>query len=181
MVLVPAETVHVSRCDTELGEVSLASTSSGVVCCSLPGDRAKTVIHWVREHLPGAAIIHGRGRNGPAIRAVQDFVAGRRHDLDLPLDLRGTDFQRSIWNALREVPYGETISYGELARRAGHPGATRACGTANNKNPVPLFVPCHRVVASDGSLGGFAGGLPLKRKLLGIERSATLASRAQAG
>jgi len=172
-----AEAVLLSTFDTPLGPMSLASTERGVVACSLPGDatgRADPVRAFLARRLPGAVVSEGIGRNGPWVAAVRDFLAGRRRDLsDVPLDLRGTDFQRAVWSALRRVPYGATISYGELAARAGRPGAARACGAANGSNPVPLFVPCHRTIGADGSLTGFGGGLPLKRRLLALERGAT--------
>ena len=170
----PVEAVHLSTFDTPFGAMSLASTARGVVACSLPGDatgRADPVRAFLARRLPGAVVSEGTGRNGPWIAAVRDFLAGRRRDLcDVPLDLRGTDFQRAVWTELRRVPYGATISYGELAARAGRPGAARACGAANGSNPVPLFVPCHRTIGADGSLTGFGGGLPLKRRLLALEQ-----------
>ncbi len=177
------EIVHLSRFDTAFGPMSLASTERGIVACSLPGERsnlrgddatcrtpADHVRSWLDRHLPKAEIREGTGRNGPAIAAVRDFLAGRRLELDLPLDLRGTEFQKKVWAALRRVPYGGTISYAELAARAGHPRASRACGSANGSNPVPLFVPCHRTIAAGGKLGGFGGGLELKVRLLELER-----------
>lgn len=165
--------VHLSRFDTPLGSMALASTPRGVVACSLPGDgRADAGVRAVlRRRCPGAAVREGEGRNGPWVAAVREFLAGRRRDLsDVPLDLRGTDFQRAVWGALRRVPWGATVSYGELAARAGYPGAARACGAANGANPLPLFVPCHRTLGADGSLTGFGGGLELKRRLLELER-----------
>jgi len=181
------ECVHLSRFGTAFGPMSLASTERGIVACSLPGERnglrgdevsrparaapADHVRAWLDRHLPQAEIHEGAGRNGPAIAAVRDFLAGRRRELDLPLDLRGTEFQKKVWAALRRVPYGGTISYAELAARAGHPRASRACGSANGSNPVPLFVPCHRTIASGGKLGGFGGGLELKARLLELERT----------
>ncbi len=173
--LVPAhaaEIVHLSQFETDLGPMWLASTARGVVACSLPGDGrgAAEVRRVVQRQLPGALVEEGTGRNGPWIAAAREYLAGLRRDLsDVPLDLRGTDFQRAVWTALRRVPFGATISYRELAARAGRPGAARACGAANGSNPVPLFVPCHRTIGADGSLTGFGGGLPLKRRLLALE------------
>lgn len=175
------EAVHLTRFETALGTMALASTARGIVACALPGERRDKLVRWLTRHVPGAEIVHGEGRNGPAVRAVQDYLAGRRGVLDLPLDLRGTPFQRKVWRTLRRVPYGRTVSYAELARLCGHPGATRACGAANGSNPVPLFVPCHRVVGSDGSLGGFGGGQALKRKLLALEQRGVRDGMAQAG
>jgi len=102
-------------------------------------------------------------------RALDEYFAGRRTTFDLPLDPRGTDFQRSVWRALVEIPFGETTTYGVLARRIGKPDAVRAVGAANGANPLPIVVPCHRVIGSNGSLTGFGGGLPVKRWLLDHE------------
>ena len=105
-----------------------------------------------------------------ARRQLAEYFAGERTDFDLPLDPRGTPFQQRAWLALREIPYGETISYGEQAARLGDPGRARAVGAANGKNPLSIVVPCHRVIGSDGSLTGFGGGLPAKRLLLDLEQ-----------
>jgi methylated-DNA-[protein]-cysteine S-methyltransferase len=100
---------------------------------------------------------------------LDEYFAGTRTDFDLPLSLHGTDFQRRVWLELTRIPYGETISYGELARRIGRPNAMRAVGLANGRNPVSIIVPCHRVIGADGSLTGYGGGLDRKRLLLGLE------------
>ena len=100
---------------------------------------------------------------------LDDYFQGKRREFDLPLAPRGTDFQRAVWRCLRDIPYGETISYAELARRIGKPSAMRAVGAANGRNPLPIVVPCHRVIGADGSLTGFGGGLPTKRFLLELE------------
>jgi methylated-DNA-[protein]-cysteine S-methyltransferase len=97
------------------------------------------------------------------------YFAGARETFDLPLELKGSPFQRCVWRALREIPYGETISYGELARRIGIPSASRAVGVANGHNPIAVIVPCHRVIGADGSLTGYGGGLERKRVLLELE------------
>jgi methylated-DNA-[protein]-cysteine S-methyltransferase len=98
-----------------------------------------------------------------------DYFAGRRRTFDLPLAPRGTEFQQRVWMALRTIPYGATISYRNLADRIGQPSAMRAVGAANGRNPLPIVVPCHRVIGADGSLTGFGGGLPTKRFLLELE------------
>jgi methylated-DNA-[protein]-cysteine S-methyltransferase len=99
---------------------------------------------------------------------LDEYFAGERTDFDVAMELDGTGFQREVWAELTRIPYGETISYGELARRAGRPNAPRAVGQANGRNPIPVIVPCHRVLASNG-IGGYGGGLPCKRALLAIE------------
>ncbi len=104
-------------------------------------------------------------------RQIEEFFAGERHTFDFPLAPKGTEFQKRVWAELLRIPFGETISYGELARRVGNPAASRAVGSANGKNPISLIVPCHRVIGSNGKLTGYGGGLELKEKLLDWERS----------
>ncbi len=103
------------------------------------------------------------------IRQLQAYFRGELKKFDLPLAMEGTDFQLRVWNALRAIPYGETISYAQLAERIGNPKAVRAVGLANGSNPIPIIVPCHRVIGSDGSLTGFGGGLATKNMLLELE------------
>lgn len=105
-----------------------------------------------------------------AVAQLQEYFNGRRMQFDVPLDPTGTDFQQAAWKILREIPYGQTISYGEQARRMGDPRKARAVGAANGRNPISIIVPCHRVVATSGSLTGFAGGLDVKSWLLDFER-----------
>jgi methylated-DNA-[protein]-cysteine S-methyltransferase len=104
-----------------------------------------------------------------AIAQLAAYFAGRLKRFDLTIAPEGTPFQRDVWSALTKIPYGETISYGELTRRLGRPRASRAVGAANGRNPIPIVVPCHRVVGANGSLTGFGGGLPIKRRLLELE------------
>ncbi len=110
-----------------------------------------------------------RGPVAQAARQLREYFAGSRTDFDLPLAPEGTEFQRNVWQRLQEIPYGETISYGELARRVGNPKASRAVGAANGQNPIPIVIPCHRVIGANGKLTGFGGGLPTKEALLALE------------
>ncbi|TCV91317.1 methylated-DNA-[protein]-cysteine S-methyltransferase [Luteibacter rhizovicinus] len=103
---------------------------------------------------------------------LEEYFAGTRTTFDLPLAPEGTGFQQKVWMALRAIPFGETASYGDVARRIGHPDAVRAVGAANGANPISIVVPCHRVIGADGRLTGFGGGLPAKRYLLDLERTA---------
>jgi len=103
-------------------------------------------------------------------RQLNAYFAGKLTDFDLPLSPQGTTFQLGVWKRLCDIPYGETISYGELARRIGNPNASRAVGLANGSNPIPIIIPCHRVIGSNGKLTGYGGGLPIKEKLLALER-----------
>lgn len=106
-----------------------------------------------------------------AIRQLRAFFAGERQHFDLELNPQGTGFQQRVWRALQEIPFGETISYRELARRLGNPAASRAVGLANGSNPIAIIIPCHRVIGSNGTLTGYGGGLENKRWLLDFERS----------
>lgn len=125
-------------------------------------DRWKPQPEWKRDDRARAL------RN--AVRELRAYFAGELRQFSLPLAPVGTPFQLDVWNALRAIPYGETRSYGELAARIGRPSAVRAVGAANGANPLPIVVPCHRVIGSNGSLTGFGGGIPLKQALLELER-----------
>ena len=114
-----------------------------------------------------------RGGDNEVLQAAEvqlgEYFAGTRTRFDLPLAPRGTDFQRIVWQELARIPYGETISYVQLAQRVGKPTASRAVGAANGRNPLPIVLPCHRVIGADGALTGFGGGLPMKEFLLQLE------------
>ena len=103
------------------------------------------------------------------VRQLADYFAGRRREFDIPLAPRGTEFQLAVWDELLRIPYGDTISYAELARRIGRPAAVRAVGAANGANPIPVIVPCHRVIGANGSLTGYGGGIERKQFLLALE------------
>ncbi|HEX8696924.1 MAG TPA: methylated-DNA--[protein]-cysteine S-methyltransferase [Longimicrobium sp.] len=111
-------------------------------------------------------------RCAPVAAELGEYFRGERRDFGVPLAPRGTDFQRRVWDELRRIPYGQTISYRELAARVGRPAAVRAVGRANGTNPIPIIVPCHRVIGTDGSLTGYGGGLETKRRLLELEGAA---------
>ena len=104
-----------------------------------------------------------------AIKQLNEYLDGKRTLFDLPLEPKGTEFQKKVWNALKEIPFGETRSYGEIAKIIGNEKASRAVGMANNKNPIAIIVPCHRVIGANGKLVGYAGGLDIKEKLLKLE------------
>ena len=115
-----------------------------------------------------------------AEKQLGEYFAGRRREFDLPLAPEGTEFQQAVWNGLREIPFGKTRSYGELADHVGRPKAVRAVGAANGANPISIIVPCHRVIGSDRSLTGFGGGLPAKRTLLELEGLTLIGDRVDA-
>lgn len=116
----------------------------------------------------------GCGHSSALAHQLEEFFAGERRDFDLPLAPVGTGFQQRVWAELLKIPFGVTISYGELARRIGNPSASRAVGRANGTNPIALIIPCHRVIGANGSLTGYGGGLDLKEKLLNWERNLVL-------
>ncbi len=105
-----------------------------------------------------------------AVTQLTEYFDGRRRTFDLPLAPQGTPFQQRVWTALLDIPYGQTISYGELASRIGQPNASRAVGLANGSNPIPIVIPCHRVIGANGKLTGYGGGLPIKQRLLALEQ-----------
>ena len=160
--------------DTPIGTLLVAGDAEALRFISFPvnGRAAAPKPGW-RSALKGPV--------AEAVRQLHEYFAGRRSAFDLPLAPAGTAFQRTVWRALQEIPYGATISYGELARRVGNPKASRAVGSANGKNPLPIVIPCHRVIASDGGLGGFGGGLPTKQGLLDLEQRTSVRNRAVAG
>jgi O-6-methylguanine DNA methyltransferase len=121
----------------------------------------------MQEH--GIEVVEDPARTAGLRRQLEEYFAGERREFDLTLAPEGTPFERSVWEELRRIPFGETRSYGEIARAIGRPNAFRAVGRANGANPIPIVVPCHRVIGSDGSLTGFGGGLEAKSRLLEIE------------
>lgn len=167
------DAMHYATLDSPLGPVLVAADDAGLRHISfLAGTAAlEPAPDWRREAAP---------RPGPlaeALRQLRAYFAGALQRFELPLAPRGTAFQQVVWRALREIPYGETIAYGELARRIGRPSASRAVGAANGRNPLPIVVPCHRVIGSTGRLTGFAGGLHLKEGLLDLERGRAAPAR----
>ncbi len=104
------------------------------------------------------------------VKQIQEYFSGKRKNFFMKLHMKGTDFQKKVWKAIAKIGYSKTTSYFDIAKRIKNPNALRAVGTACGKNPLPIVIPCHRVIAKDGSIGGFGGGLPLKRKMLNIEK-----------
>jgi methylated-DNA-[protein]-cysteine S-methyltransferase len=160
------ETTHYTTMPSPLGELQLVAGPRGLTRIVFPDDRQPV---QPESHWKTADKVVRR-----AERQLNEYFAGDREEFDLPLDPQGTPFQMRVWRALLQIPYGETISYGELARRIGRPKAQRAVGAANGSNPLPIIVPCHRVIGSNGSLTGYGGGLDIKRQLLEIESAAVV-------
>ena len=150
-----------------LGELSIVEGPEGVVAIELSASPSARLRRRFTRHFGKVELAPRRGR---AARQLAEYFAGRRRRFGLPLDLRlVTPFQQRVLRALMDVPYGEIVSYGELAQRVGRPGAARAVGVVMRNNPLPIVVPCHRVAAADGSLGGFSAGLENKRRLHALE------------
>lgn len=131
-------------------------------------------IHWKKQDSPFIKDLDSKKVETlilkKAVKEIEEFLEGKRKKFSLNLDIIGTEFQKKVWKTLQTIPYGKTWSYKELAVKVGNSNASRAVGTANGKNPLSLIIPCHRVISSDGGLGGYAGGLKIKTKLLDIER-----------
>ncbi|HUI53609.1 MAG TPA: methylated-DNA--[protein]-cysteine S-methyltransferase [Bryobacteraceae bacterium] len=131
------------------------------------------------EFNPGPALSGEQNNDNALLREVatqlQEYFAGKRREFRLVLDMQGTEFQKRVWRQLETIPYGETRSYAQIAGAIGRPKAVRAVGAANGANPIPIVVPCHRVIGSSGKLTGYGGGLPLKKKLLELEGARALA------
>jgi AraC family transcriptional regulator of adaptative response/methylated-DNA-[protein]-cysteine methyltransferase len=160
--------------DSPLGRLLVAGTSHGL-CFAALGDSDRAIVSELRADYPKASIRRDDSVAGLWARAIAKYLqpdsrsAGRSAMLKLPLDIRGTPFQRSVWEQLRAIPRGKTRSYGEIARRIGRPRAARAVGTANGANPVSIVIPCHRALRASGQLGGYRWGLERKRRLLELE------------
>jgi methylated-DNA-[protein]-cysteine S-methyltransferase len=151
---------------TPAGVLTLAATEKGLALLNF---HEGVIPEAVPAELRPAEWIESPSRLAGARHQVEEYLAGKRRKFDLPLDLRGPEFHRRCWRALLQIPYGETRSYAEIARQVGSPEGFRAVGQANHHNPVALVMPCHRVITSAGTLGGYGGGLPLKQWLLGLE------------
>jgi O-6-methylguanine DNA methyltransferase len=169
--------------DSAIGPLFLAASGQGLVALEfdarLPGQQSiRPNPRHLREEKRGFQFKDSPGQMRPYVDQLEEYFAGQRREFTFPLDLRGTDFQLACWRALLAIPYGETRSYADIARAVGKPNAFRAVGMANNRNPIAIVVPCHRVIASDGTLCGYGGGLDVKRKLLELEGalSGTLAA-----
>lgn len=151
--------------ETPIGELLLAGENGALSMIGFPrGSMRREPEHdWIFNEQPLAE----------ACSQLREYFAGERREFDLPLQLDGTEFQVSVLEALQEIPYGKTTSYGEIAKRIGRPKAVRAVGAANGRNPIPIVVPCHRVIGSTGDLTGFGGGLDTKEALLRLEAEHT--------
>ena len=157
------ETLFYFRTPSPVGSLLLVASTKGLVRLEFEARVQKLNADTIQLRESKAALT-------PYLRELNDYFAGERREFSVPLDLRGTEFQLACWRSLLEIPYGETRSYRDIAQAIGHPRAYRAVGMSNNRNPIAIVVPCHRVIASSGSLCGYGGGLDIKRKLLDLEQ-----------
>ena len=156
--------MHYRYVDTAIGRLLLASDDVGL-----------RLIHFENGRRPESPAREWQQRDDvfeDVVAQLNEYFAGTRRQFDLPLAPAGTPFQQRVWAALLDIPYGHTISYGELASRIGQKSASRAVGLANGSNPLPIVIPCHRVIGANGKLTGYGGGLPIKERLLALERGA---------
>jgi methylated-DNA-[protein]-cysteine S-methyltransferase len=164
------DTLHSSTVESPVGRLTIIVSARGVRAVLWPDDDAGRVPDIDRVDRAADLVPAAREMIADVESQLAEYFAGTRTEFDVPLDPVGTEFQRSAWRALREIPYAETVSYGEQAERLGDRNKARAVGAANGRNPISIIVPCHRVVGSNGSLGGFAGGVETKQYLLELER-----------
>lgn len=146
--------------DTPLARIGIAEESDTI-----------TDLYYLHTYRPEVQIVPETPLLSAARRQLEEYLSGQRHTFDLPLAPRGTPFQLAVWQALTSIPYGETCSYAHIACLIGRPRACRAVGGANHRNPISIFLPCHRVVGADGSLTGYGGGLDIKKRLLTLEQT----------
>lgn len=160
-------TIAWGQMNSPVGWLTLALNQHGL--CRLEFSKQTDFHLWFQRWFPDVTLERNDQALLPYVQQLEEYFSSQRRQFDLPLDLHGTDFQKSVWHHMQTIPYGETWSYKELATAIGNPKAVRAVGGANNKNPVAIIVPCHRVIGANGSMVGFGGGLPVKEKLLQLE------------
>jgi methylated-DNA-[protein]-cysteine S-methyltransferase len=158
--------------DSPIGTLLLASTAEGLCFIEFGGEQEglPSLQRWCRKNFLGVHPVRDEVMNQSAKLQLQEYFDGKRRDFDLPLVLHGTPFQKEVWMQLTKIPYGETRSYKQIALAIGASKAVRAIGRANNRNPIPIVIPCHRVIGSNGALVGYGGGLPIKEYLLTLEK-----------
>jgi O-6-methylguanine DNA methyltransferase len=165
------DVLHTAEFDSPIGPLRVASSERGLAYIQLPHQSGRGFDGWRTRHALDARVEPGFEPNRPYVAQILEFLDGKRREFELPLDLRGTDFQLAVYEQVERIPFGESRSYAQVAAAIGRPRATRAVGAANGANPIPLIVPCHRVIGSRGQLQGYGGGLDLKARLLAMERA----------
>ena len=163
------EVLFTTRFDSPIGPLRIVSSEKGLAYVELPHANGRGFAGWKRTHAHRAEVVERRAAHDDTIDQLLEFLEGGRRVFSLDLDLRGTPFQLAVYGQVAKIAYGETLSYSDIAQAIGRPKAVRAVGAANGANPIPLVIPCHRVIARGGALQGYAGGLDLKARLLAME------------
>lgn len=145
--------------ETHIGTIGIADNGSAI-----------TDIYFSKDEIPNDIEIRETPLIKKTAEQLEEYFAGTRKSFDIPFEAGGTEFQKSVWNELMNIPYGEICSYGEIAKRINNPKASRAIGMANNRNPISIIIPCHRIIGANGKLVGYGGGLDIKEKLLNLEK-----------
>lgn len=161
--------VYTASFSSPVGTLFLASTDDGLCKLSIRGNRTSDFDSWIETSFPDHEIVESGAKNREFISELKSYLSGSLTKFQIPLVMIGSDFQKKVWKELLKIRYGTTISYKELACRVGIPGGSQSVGRANAANPLPLVVPCHRVIGSDGSLIGYGGGIKMKEFLLRLE------------
>jgi len=175
------EILCTTRFKTPLGSLRVVSSDQGLVYIELPNESGRGFEGWKKTHARGAKVVERRATQDDVIDQLLEFTSGERHEFTMDLDLRATEFQSAVYRFVAKIGYGETCSYSDIAIAIGNPKAVRAVGAANGANPIPLVIPCHRVIARGGALQGYAGGLKLKARLLAMESADSNGSRTTLG
>lgn len=162
--------IYWSRYTSKIGRFYLAATINGLCFMGSPNKGIEELENWANKRFPTYELVQDDKRLDPYKQELEEYFIGERRTFSMPVDVEGTPFQMKIWAALKEIPYGETITYSQIANMINKPSAVRAVGTAIGRNPLLVSVPCHRVVGKDGSLTGYRGGLEMKKSLLQLEQ-----------
>lgn len=165
--------VFYQQLDNQEWPLYLAATSEGLCFVGSLGEGFAELEKWTEKYVPGALLVENEAETAKYAEQLQEYFKGERNRFNIPLNAIGTDFQQEVWTALKELSYGETTSYGEIADKINRPGSSRAVGTAIGKNPILIVVPCHRVIHKNGGISGYRGKLPMKKKLLALETKTT--------
>ncbi|NLE44691.1 MAG: methylated-DNA--[protein]-cysteine S-methyltransferase [Chloroflexi bacterium] len=167
----PVNSVTYTRAETRLGPIWLAASDRGLCTIGLGDGQPESFLSWLHRRAGSEVDCSISPLLLVCLTQIREYLDGVRRKFDLPLDIVGTAFQKEVWEQAAQIGYAQTISYGDLARRIDRPRAVRAVGAALGANPLPIVIPCHRIIGSDGSLVGYAGGLEIKEALLRMERA----------
>ncbi len=173
------EVLSTTRFDSPIGSLRIVSSEKGLVYVELPHENGRGFAGWKQTHATDAKVVERRANQDEVADQLLEYASGERQEFKLELDIRATAFQTAVYKQVAKIGYGETLSYSDIANAIDNPKAVRAVGAANGANPIPLIIPCHRVIARGGALQGYAGGLDLKARLLAMESALPDASPLQ--